>query len=177
MGYVAAGAIKEELDVGERDNNPLSSEGMKHALASQTLGGVRLTDPKLLVRTIKINLTAIRALNAVADPLDPPKPLPHNANDEQRKLFEKELVEFEQRKHAASESSNVRTGALRKYVLGLALTVAKATPDLNLREGCNLRITGQDKWILSGIVITTRTCPSARCRSLRWLPPRSSSKR
>ncbi len=148
VGYVAAGAIKEELDVGERDNNPLSSEGMKHALASQTLGGVRLTDPKLLVRTIKINLTAIRALNAVADPLDPPKPLPHNANDEQRKLFEKELVEFEQRKHAASESSNVRTGALRKYVLGLALTVAKATPDLNLREGCNLRITGQDKWIL-----------------------------
>ena len=40
VDYVAVGAVKEELNVGESDNNPLSSEGMLHALASQTLGGV-----------------------------------------------------------------------------------------------------------------------------------------
>lgn len=119
IDYVGVGAIKEELDVGEGDKNPLSSEGMKHSLASQTLGGVRLTDPKLLVRTIKINLVALRQLKAVVDPSQP-----------------QQVVDSEV------------TVALRNYILGLALTVATSDPDLNLREGCNLRIAGEDTMLL-----------------------------
>ena len=82
--YVAIGAVKEERDVGEGDSNPLSSEGMKYALASQTLGGVRLTDPKLLVRTIKINLVVIRQLNAIVNPGERPKPLAKDATEQQK---------------------------------------------------------------------------------------------
>ncbi len=36
--------------------------------------------------------------------------------------------------------------ALRKYLLGLALVAATAEIDLFLREGCNLRFTGEEKW-------------------------------
>jgi|GEM_PF-254457 len=126
-GYVALGAVKEELDVGKGDSNPLSSEGMKYALASQTLGGVRLTDPKLLVRTIKVNLVALRQLTAIIEPEE-------NAADERKKEIEKAMSE--------------RTDTLRKYILGLALVAATSDPDLNLREGCNLRITGDDHWVL-----------------------------
>jgi hypothetical protein len=39
-----------------------------------------------------------------------------------------------------------RTQLLQQYVLSLALTVAKATPNLNLREGCNLRVASDDHW-------------------------------
>jgi CRISPR-associated protein Csb1 len=114
VDYVKTGAITEELDKGEGENNPLSAEGLKYALASQTLGGVRLTDPKLLVRTIKVNLVALRQLRAVAEP--------ENA-----------------------ELSAHRTTALRRYILGLALVAATANPNLNLREGCNLRLIGEDR--------------------------------
>lgn len=137
VDYVAAGAIKEELDIGDGDSNPLSSEGMKYALASQTLGGVRLTDPKLLVRTIKINLVALRQLKAI---VDPPKP------DDEPTAERKSKIEA-----ATAEAriiSKARTDALRNYVLGLALIAATSDPNLNLREGCNLRITGDDHWDL-----------------------------
>lgn len=137
VDYVAVGAVKEELDVGEGDSNPLSSEGMKYALASQTLGGVRLTDPKLLIRTIKINLVALRQLRAI---VDPPK-LDDKATDERKKEIEKQTAE-------APELSKARTTELRNYILGLALVAATSDPDLNLREGCNLRITGDDHWVL-----------------------------
>lgn len=137
LNYVEVGAIKEELDVGEGDSNPLSSEGMKYALASQTLGGVRLTDPKLLVRTIKINLVTLRQLRAI---VEPPK-LNDEATEEQRKAFEKAVAE-------APKQSKTRTEALQSYILGLALVAATSDPDLNLREGCNLRITGKDRWVL-----------------------------
>lgn len=137
VDYVAVGAIKEELDVGDGDSNPLSSEGMKHALASQTLGGVRLTDPKLLIRTIKINLVALRQLKAI---VDLPK-AEENATDEPKNEIEKEAAD-------AQTQSKTRTEALRSYILGLALVAATSDPDLNLREGCNLRITGDDVWVL-----------------------------
>jgi len=110
VDYVAVGAVNEELNVGEGDNNPLSSEGMLHALATQTLGGIRLTDPKKLIRTIKINLVALRQLRAITD--------------------------------------QGKTDSLKKYILGLALVAATSDPDLNLREGCNLRIVGDDHWAL-----------------------------
>ncbi len=38
------------------------------------------------------------------------------------------------------------TKALKKYLLGLALTAATADLDLFLREGCHLRYTGDDQW-------------------------------
>lgn len=137
VDYVAVGAIKEELDVGEGDSNPLSSEGMKYALASQTLGGVRLTDPKKLVRTIKINLVALRQLRAnvtVSKPDD-------KATDEQKEVYKRAVDK-------AIEQSAARTTAMREYVLALALVAATSDPDLNLREGCNLRIVG-DRFCLA----------------------------
>lgn len=38
------------------------------------------------------------------------------------------------------------TKELRKYLLGLALVAATAEIELFLREGCNLRFTGEEKW-------------------------------
>ncbi len=131
--YVKLGAVKEELDVGEGDSNPLSSEGLKYALASQTLGGVRLTDPNKLVRTIKINLAALRAIRAKVDvTLEKPD---DTATDEEKAAYSKAVTE-------AETTSKARTEALQCYLLGLALVAATSDPDLNLREGCNLRITG-----------------------------------
>ncbi len=48
----------EDLDVGEGDRNPLSSEGMKHAFATQKVGGVMLTEASELTRTVNVNLVA-----------------------------------------------------------------------------------------------------------------------
>lgn len=94
--YVAAGATGAALD-----QDSLSSEGMKHALAIQKAGGVMLTLPaSKLTRTVNLNLVALRALRAGDAP---------------------------------------HTDALQHYILGLALLAATLDPDLNLREGCNLR--------------------------------------
>lgn len=140
IDYVGVGAVKAELNVGESDNNPLSSEGMLHALASQTLGGVRLIDPKLLVRTIKINLVALRQLKAIADSGNPPAVPPKDANEEQKQTYAEQVNKFEADRKKATDDTRIRTEALRKYILGLALVAATCDPDLNLREGCNLRI-------------------------------------
>ena len=99
--YVAAGAVEEGLDSGEGDKNPLSAEGMKYALATQTAGGVMLTKASELTRTVNINLAALRQLKG---------------------------------------SDDLHKVALQRYVLGLALVAATSDPDLNLREGCNLRL-------------------------------------
>ena len=107
--YVAVGAVKEELNAGDGDSNPLSSEGMLHALASQTLGGVRLTDPKLLVRTIKINLVALRQLKAILDPGKPPAPPLKDATEEQRLTYTRHVRDLEAAKMKAAEESPIRT--------------------------------------------------------------------
>ncbi len=60
--YVATRAVDAALDKDEGDQNPLSSEGMKHALAVQKVGGVMLTPKSSLTRTVTVNLVAIRAL-------------------------------------------------------------------------------------------------------------------
>jgi CRISPR-associated protein Csb1 len=60
--YVASGAVDEDLDEGKSDQNALSSEGMKHALAVQKAGGVMLTPESQLMRTVSLNLAAVRAL-------------------------------------------------------------------------------------------------------------------
>lgn len=100
--YVAAGVVDEDLNSGEGDKNPLSEQGMLHALAIQTVGGVMLTARSELTRTVAVNLAAVRDLRAGADAK--------------------------------------RTQVLQRYVLGLALIAAASDPDLNLREGCNLRL-------------------------------------
>jgi CRISPR-associated protein Csb1 len=94
--YVAAGAVDERLDVEN-----LSAEGMKHALATQTVGGVALTKTSELTRFLNVNLAALRELRG---------------------------------------GDETQTRALQYYVLALALIAATSEPDLNLREGCNLRI-------------------------------------
>jgi len=43
-------------------------------------------------------------------------------------------------------STTDETTKLRKYLLGLALVAATTESDLFLREGCNLRFTGEEKW-------------------------------
>lgn len=100
VDYVGAGAVEEGVDSGKGDDNNLSAEGMKHALSTQTAGGVMLTDKSKLVRTVNVNLAAIRDLCG--------------ATDEQSK-------------------------ALQEYILALSLVSAVSDPELNLREGCNLR--------------------------------------
>jgi CRISPR-associated protein Csb1 len=64
VDYVASGAVDAGLDEGKSDQNPLSSEGMKHALAVQKAGGVMLTPASQLTRTVNLNLAAVRALAA-----------------------------------------------------------------------------------------------------------------
>jgi CRISPR-associated protein Csb1 len=99
--YVATGAVEEDRDSGEGDKNPLSAEGMKHALATQTIGGVVLTKTSDLARIVNVNLAAVRELRGADAP---------------------------------------HTQILQRYILGLALVAATSEPDLNLREGCNLRL-------------------------------------
>ena len=68
VDYVATGAVDSDRDRGEGDQNPLSSEGMKHALAVQKAGGVMLTPASELMRTVHLNLAAVRALRAADGP-------------------------------------------------------------------------------------------------------------
>lgn len=65
--YVRSGAVHEDLDEGEGDKNPLSEQGMKHALATRSIGGVMLTTTSELTRTVAVNLAALRELRAGDD--------------------------------------------------------------------------------------------------------------
>ncbi len=103
VDYVGAGAIAEDVETGKGEDSNLSAEGMKHALSTQTVGGVMLTDKSNLVRTVNVNLAGIRELRG---------------------------------------SKNEETEALQQYILALSLVAAASEPELNLREGCNLRFKG-----------------------------------
>jgi len=63
--YVAAGAVDEAIDQGSGDKNPLSSEGLKHSLATRTHGGVLVHGP--IYRDVTVNLAALRQLKALGD--------------------------------------------------------------------------------------------------------------
>ena len=102
IAYVEAEAVDENLDKGEGDKNPLGAEGMKHALASKKVGGVKVNGE--IKRVVRINLVALRDLRACKD----------------------------------GKLDAIETEKLQKYVLGLALVVASAPLELNLREGCLL---------------------------------------
>ncbi len=72
IDYVAAGGIDETLDKGKGENNPLSAEGMKHVPAPRSVGGVRVLG--VITRVIRINLVALRDLQAFSDnKIDPIK--------------------------------------------------------------------------------------------------------
>jgi CRISPR-associated protein Csb1 len=126
--YVALGAIDESISVGEDDKNNLSQEGMKHALSTQTVGGVALTATSKLSRTVNVNLAAIRQLRATGLK----QVLSDNATSQ-----EKERARADEK-----QSSEQRTKLLQEYVLGLSLLAAYSHPNLNLREGCNLQTKG-----------------------------------
>lgn len=129
--YVGLAAIDESVNQGEDDKNNLSQEGMKHALSTQTAGGVVLTTSSKLVRTVNLNLAAIRQLRAAGIR---PK-LPDNTTDaEKAKALEETM-----------KSSIDRTRLLQEYILGLSLVAAYSHPNLNLREGCNLQTKGDLK--------------------------------
>jgi CRISPR-associated protein Csb1 len=63
--YVEKGLIKEELDKGSGDNNPLSREGFKDNPAGNTPGGV-IVDGEIR-REMTVNLAAIRRLRVPGD--------------------------------------------------------------------------------------------------------------
>ncbi len=101
VNYVEAGAVAADVESGKKeDDNNLSQEGMKHALSTQIVGGVELTDSSTLIRTVNVNVAAIRTLKG---------------------------------------NNKEQTKALQRYILSLALVAALDEPELNLREGCNLR--------------------------------------
>lgn len=99
--YVLAGAVNESLDQGEGDKNALSTQGMKHALATQTAGGVRLTERSTLVRTININLAALRQLKA--------------PDDERRKALQKYILGLALVAATAKNDLNLREGCNLRY--------------------------------------------------------------
>jgi CRISPR-associated protein Csb1 len=132
--YVGSGAIDEGVSNGEDDKNNLSQEGMKHALSTQTVGGVGLTTSSKLVRTVNVNLAAIRQLRAAGvAPM-----LSENPSD-----ADKEKARDEEKM-----SSEHRTQLLQGYILGLTLLAAYSHPNLNLREGCNLQTKSEPKTTL-----------------------------
>lgn len=115
VGYVDAGAIGEDVERKTGDESNLSQEGMVHALSTQSVGGVMLTGSSRLVRTVNVNLEAIRALQGACPPGGTAE------------------------KSAGSQQPIDCTKELRNYILGLALVAAFQKPDLNLREGCHLK--------------------------------------
>ncbi len=60
--FVEEGYIKEELDVGDGEKNPLSREGFKDSPATATHGGVLVRGE--IRRDVTVNLSAIRRLYA-----------------------------------------------------------------------------------------------------------------
>ncbi|HEU0141637.1 MAG TPA: type I-U CRISPR-associated protein Cas7, partial [Bryobacteraceae bacterium] len=125
--YVDVGAISEDIEKKSGDESNLSQEGMVHALSTQTVGGVMLTGESKLVRTVNVNLEAIRALRGTV-----PSPTSVQTQPE---------TGGEQRSAGTAESAQPIDGteALQRYILGLALVAATHEPELNLREGCHLR--------------------------------------
>jgi len=67
VNYVDAGAIGDDVEKKEGDESNLSQEGMVHALNTQAAGGVMLTEKSRLMRTVNVNLEAIRQLSATAE--------------------------------------------------------------------------------------------------------------
>lgn len=123
--YVGLGAVDESVNAGEDDKNNLSQEGLKHALSTQTVGGVGLTPTSKLCRTVNVNLAAIRQLRSAGVR----KELSDAATDAEKKNAREE----------EGQSSKQRTKVLQEYILGLTLLAAYFHPNLNLREGCNLQ--------------------------------------
>lgn len=122
--YTANGLVKEELDQGEGEKNPLSREGFKDNPAGRSVGGV-IVDGEIR-REMSINLAAIRRLRVPKQSVQSAATREPNASPAKQEPFEIDLD---------------RTMALRRYILGLSLVAATARTDerYDLREGCHLR--------------------------------------
>jgi CRISPR-associated protein Csb1 len=115
VAYLDVGAIGEDVERKTGDESNLSQEGMVHALSTQAVGGVMLTKDSHLVRTVTVNLEAIRTLRGTV-------PVTQSGGA-----------------GGGAEKPIDCTKELRNYILGLTLVAAFQQPDLNLREGCNLK--------------------------------------
>ncbi len=65
IDYVTDGGVDEKHDKQNGPKNPLSRHGMKHALDTRAVGGVLVRGD--IIRTVNINLVAIRGLKAFTD--------------------------------------------------------------------------------------------------------------
>jgi CRISPR-associated protein Csb1 len=136
VAYVDSGAIGEHVEKKTGDESNLSQEGMVHALSTQTVGGVMLTKDSRLVRTVHVNLEAIRTLRGTV-------PVTEGADGD-----------------GEAQKAIDCTKELQNYILGLALVAAFQEPDLNLREGCNLKYkNGQP----SSVKLVYRSKPDDPC--------------
>ena len=124
IAYVDAGAIGDDVEKKERDESNLSQEGMVHALSTQGIGGVTLTEKSRLLRTVTVNFEAIRGLHGTVNT----------------------TAGVDQDHGAKLQEAIDSTKQLQNYILGLALVAAFNEPELNLREGCNLKYAnGQER--------------------------------
>lgn len=116
LHYVDDGLIDEALDKGEGEKNPLSQEGFRHSPAVGAHGGVEVVGE--IRREASLNLVALRSLGVT--PGEDEKP----------------------------EETKERVMALRRYILGLVLVALthRDSQQLNLREGCLLRIAKASSW-------------------------------
>lgn len=125
VAYVDSGAINQDVEKKTGDESNLSQEGMVHALSTQSVGGVMLTDTSKLIRTVNVNIGAIRALRGIVPP------------EQAIKSNNGESTQFDESIDCTTE--------LQYYILGLALVAALHEPDLNLREGCHLKYKDDEK--------------------------------
>lgn len=116
LHYVDEGLLDESLDKGEGEKNPLSQEGFRHSPAAAAHGGVIVLGE--IRRDVSVNLVALRTLGVA------------------------------RREKERPEEYKERITKLRRYILGLSLVAvtARDAQQLNLREGCLLRIATSSAW-------------------------------
>jgi len=146
--YVDVGAIGENVEKKTGDESNLSQEGMVHALSTQSVGGVMLTANSRLVRTVNVNLEAIRTLRGT---------VPVAKSNQPRLIPGGEISSGEPMESAVPTDGSE---ALQHYILGLALVAALDEPDLNLREGCHLKY---EDGKTASIKLIYRSKPEEKC--------------
>lgn len=110
VDYVGVGLLDPPTDKKQQDS--LSEQGLSHAPASWSHGGIRLAEKGEIRRDATLNLEALRALGAASE----------NASGTSTK-------------EPAEPSPTLK---LRRYILGLSLVSFTAPQETFLREGCQL---------------------------------------
>lgn len=115
IDYVGAGAIDDGVDRGKGDDNNLSVEGMKHALSTQTVGGVMLAANSKLVRTVNLNLAAVRELRG--------------ANEDQTKALQEYILALSLVAAASEPDLNLREGCSLRFKGAQTVTLVYRSKD------------------------------------------------